>query len=41
MRDQIKWAVRSNRRQTNYVDHGDWRYLCRNIALVEKKTSSK
>jgi hypothetical protein len=37
VRDQIKWTVRSNRRQTNYVDHGDWRYLRRNIALVEKE----
>jgi hypothetical protein len=37
VRDQIKWTVRSKRRQTNYVDHGDWWYLRRSIALVEKE----
>jgi Domain of unknown function (DUF1996) len=34
VRDDIRWTVRSNRQRTNYIEHGDWRYLRNNPRLM-------
>lgn len=33
--DDIRWTVRSNRRNTNSVEHGDWSYLRKDPDLYE------